>query len=118
MQLPARNRQDYVPIIKRNDYTWPCGSTIVADSASRFSGAGVATGDGGGPAALPVAQWELDARPADTGWRSPCDGQGWDAAGWRTGRAGMVRSQQRPRGRAVGRTVNGGVPMSGVVAAT
>lgn len=25
MQLPARNRQDYVPIIKRNDYTWPGG---------------------------------------------------------------------------------------------
>ena len=28
MQLPARNRQDYVPIIKRNDYTWPCGNRL------------------------------------------------------------------------------------------
>ena len=28
MQLPARNRQDYVPIIKRNDYTWPGGKRL------------------------------------------------------------------------------------------
>ena len=28
MKLPAHNRYDYVPITKRNDYTWPGGKRL------------------------------------------------------------------------------------------
>lgn len=66
MQLPARNRQDYVPIIRRNDYTWPGGKRPAVYFCNNLEPDYVLSSAGVQPCGLVSGQWELDARPAET----------------------------------------------------